>query len=285
LENWKIKLEKKIPNEMKIEINEFESQMELMHRGKIDPRIFAETRLRRGVYGQRYDNGKRDDGNEIRKLVYPSGDLMKGPDTYWDAPGMLRIKIPFGAVNPKQLIMMADLSEEYADGVLHVTTRQDIQYHYVHIDDMPDIMRRFASVGITTKEACGNVVRNVTACPIAGVCKDESFDVTPYSSALTKFLLGHPDCQDFGRKFKISFSGCYDHACGLVNMHDFGALAVIINVNGINKKGFKLFVGGGLGAVAHPAKVFSEFIPEEELLPIAQSIGRVFARLGVYNVR
>lgn len=280
MENWKAKLNNKISNELKIEINEFESQMELMRLGKIDPRIFAETRLRRGVYGQRYDNGQRDDGRQLRRLDYPAGDLMKGPDTYWDAPGMLRIKIPFGAVNQEQLIMMADLAEEYADGVLHVTTRQDIQYHYVHIDDMPDIMRRLASVGITTKEACGNVVRNVTACPIAGVCKDESFDVTPYSSALTEFLLGHPDCQDFGRKFKISFSGCYEHACGLVNMHDLGVLAKIKENNGIKKKGFKLFVGGGLGAVAHPAKVFSEFIPEEELLPIAQAIGRVFARLG-----
>jgi len=278
--NWKNKLKNNIPNEIETEINEFESQMELMRRNKIDPRIFAETRLRRGIYGQRYDNGQRDDGNQLRQLKYPCGDMIKGPDTYWDAPGMLRIKIPFGGVNPEQLNMISDLSEEYADGVLHVTTRQDIQYHYVHIEDMPDVMRRLASVGITTKEACGNVVRNVTTCPLAGVCNDESFDVTPYSSALTKFLLGHPDCQDFGRKFKVTFSGCYNHACGLVNIHDLGALAVIKVVNGIKKRGFKLYVGGGLGAVAHPAKIFSEFISEEELLPIAQAIGRVFARLG-----
>jgi len=280
MDPWKDKLAGEISESLEQEISEFESQMEMMRRGEIDPRIFGETRLRRGIYGQRYDNGQRDDGNRIRKIVYPSGELMKGPDTFWDAPGMLRIKNPFGVVTVDQMVVMSDLAEEYADGVLHVTTRQDIQYHYVHIEDMPPVMRRLAAVGITTKEACGNVVRNVTACPLAGVCNDEAFDVTPYSAALTNFLLGHPDCQDFGRKFKIAFSGCYDHACGLVNMHDLGALAITKEVDGEVKRGFKLFVGGGLGAVPHPAKIFDEFVPEEELLPLSQAMGRVFARLG-----
>jgi len=280
MDPWKDKLAGQIPESLEQEISEFESQMEMMRRGEIDPRIFAETRLRRGIYGQRYDNGQRDDGNRIREIIYPSGELMKGPETFWDAPGMLRIKNPFGAVTVDQMIVMSDLAEEYADGVLHVTTRQDIQYHYVHIEDMPPVMRRLGAVGITTKEACGNVVRNVTACPLAGVCNDEAFDVTPYSVALTNFLLGHPDCQDFGRKFKIAFSGCYDHACGLVNMHDLGVLAVTKVVDGKLQRGFKLFVGGGLGAVPHPAKIFDEFVPEEELLPLSQAMGRVFARLG-----
>ncbi|MBC8310754.1 MAG: nitrite/sulfite reductase [Candidatus Marinimicrobia bacterium] len=280
MDQWKDKLAGILPESLEQEISEFESQMEMMRRGEIDPRIFAETRLRRGIYGQRYDNGQRDDGNRIREIVYPSGELMKGPDTVWDAPGMLRIKNPFGAVTVDQMVVMSDLAEEYADGVLHVTTRQDIQYHYVHIEDMPPVMRRLGAVGITTKEACGNVVRNVTACPLAGVCNDEAFDVTPYSAALTNFLLGHPDCQDFGRKFKIAFSGCYDEACGLVNMHDLGALAVNKEIDGKLKRGFKLFVGGGLGAVPHPAKIFDEFVPEEELLPLSQAMGRVFARLG-----
>ncbi|MBT5955653.1 MAG: nitrite/sulfite reductase [Candidatus Marinimicrobia bacterium] len=280
MDQWKDKLAGILPESLEQEISEFESQMEMMRRGEIDPRIFGETRLRRGIYGQRYDNGQRDDGNRIREIVFPSGELMKGPDTVWDAPGMLRIKNPFGAVTVDQMIVMSDLAEEYADGVLHVTTRQDIQYHYVHIEDMPPVMRRLGAVGITTKEACGNVVRNVTACPLAGVCNDEAFDVTPYSAALTNFLLGHPDCQDFGRKFKIAFSGCYDHACGLVNMHDLGALAITKKADGKLKRGFKLFVGGGLGAVPHPAKIFDEFVPEEELLPLSQAMGRVFARLG-----
>ena len=167
MDQWKDKLAGILPESLEQEISEFESQMEMMRRGEIDPRIFAETRLRRGIYGQRYDNGQRDDGNRIREIVYPSGELMKGPDTFWDAPGMLRIKNPFGVVTVDQMVVMSDLAEEYADGVLHVTTRQDIQYHYVHIEDMPPVMRRLAAVGITTKEACGNVVRNVTACPLA----------------------------------------------------------------------------------------------------------------------
>ena len=107
---------------------------------------------------------------------------------------------------------IAELAEEYSDHILHVTTRQDIQLHYVHIEDMPTVMRRLAAVGMTTREACGNGVRNLTACPLSGVCRTESFDVTPHSEALFRFLLGHPDCQDFGRKFKIAFSGCKHEA-------------------------------------------------------------------------
>ena len=192
---------------------------------KIDDKVFAETRLRRGVYGQRYDNGQRHDGVETRRLSYPCEGLTKGPQTVWDAPGMQRIKIPFGGLNAEQMGTLADLAEEYSDAICHVTTRQDFQLHFVHIDDTPDLMRRLAAVGITTQEACGNVVRNVTACPLSGVCSDESFDVTPYAHALAYFLLNHKDAQDFGRKFKIAFSGCTDHACGLANMHDIGFVA------------------------------------------------------------
>src|SRR5260370_1069891 len=108
----------------------------------------------------------------------------------WDAPGMQAIKIPAGALNADQLEALAELAEEYSDGIAHVTTRQDFQLHYVHIDDTPSVMRRLAAAGITTREACGNSVRNVTACPYAGVCPDELFDVTPFARALSKFLLG-----------------------------------------------------------------------------------------------
>lgn len=277
---WKEKLSNQIPNKLEREIEIFETQMELRKLGKLDEKIFAETRLRRGVYGQRYDNGQRHDGIQSRKLNYPSNNIIKGPDTLWDAPGMQRIKIPFGGLKPYQMDVLADLAEEYSDGIIHITTRQDIQFHYIHIDDTPDLMRRLAAVGITTLEACGNVVRNTTACPIAGVCHDEAFDVTPYANALSSFLLGHPDCQDFGRKFKVAFSGCKHKACGLVAMHDLGAIAITKKINGQEKRGFELYVGGGLGAVPHQAKLFDEFLPEEELLPIAQAMGRVFARLG-----
>ena len=200
-------------------------QIELKKSGKIDDKIFAETRLRRGVYGQRYDNGFRNDGNGSQKLDFPCGELTKGVDTVWDAPGMQRIKIPYGKMTADQVDCMADLAEEYSDSILHVTTRQDIQLHFVHIEDTPDMHRRLASVGITTREACGNSVRNITACEFAGTCQSETFDVTPYAEATTQFLLGHPDVQDFGRKFKIAFSGCHDEPCGLITFHDLGALA------------------------------------------------------------
>jgi len=273
---WKEKLADKLPRALADEIDVYETQLELRKLGKIDEKLFAETRLRRGAYGQRYDNGQRHDGTKTQHLHFPHEPLTKGPDTMWDAPGMQRIKIPFGGLTASQLETLADCAEEYSDSILHVTTRQDFQLHFVHIEDTPALMRRLAAAGITTREACGNSIRNVTACPLAGVCRTEAFDVTPYAKAIAYFLLGHPDTQDFGRKFKIAFSGCEQEACGLVNMHDMGALALVRD----GKRGFKLYVGGGLGPVPYQAKVFADFIPEEELLPIAQAISRVFARLG-----
>ena len=118
---------------------------------------------------------------------------------------MQRIKIPYGGMTPEQLEVMGELAEEYSDGIAHITTRQDFQLHFIHIEDTTTLMRRLGAAGITTREACGNSVRNVTTCPYAGVCPDEAFDVTPYAKALALFLLGHPDVQNFGRKFKTDF--------------------------------------------------------------------------------
>ncbi len=240
-----------IPPDVAREIEIYEIRLGRAQAGQGEEKIFTEFRLRHGVYGQRDDRSQ-----------------------------MIRVKIPFGGLTADQLEMLADVAEEFSDNIIHITTRQDVQYHYVDINHTPELMRRLASVGITTKEACGNVVRNVTACPLSGVCHDESFDVTPYSKALSAFLLGHEDAKDFGRKFKIAFSGCEEHPCGLANMHDIGAVAAVKEVDGEVKKGFKLYVGGGLGAVPHQAKIFDEFLPAEELLPISQSICRVFTRLG-----
>ena len=278
--SWKERLTGCLPVALQEEIDIFETQLTLKRQDKIDDKVFAETRLRRGVYGQRYDNGQRHDGVDTRQLSYPCGDLTKGPNTMWDAPGMQRIKIPFGGLNAEQMEALADLAEEYSDAICHVTTRQDFQLHFVHIDDTPDLMRRLAAVGITTQEACGNVVRNVTACPMSGVCNDESFDVTPYAHALTYFLLNHKDAQDFGRKVKIAFSGCADKGCGLANMHDMGFVAKTQARNGQLQRGFAFYVGGGLGAVPHQAQLLDEFVAEEEILPLAQAVCRVFARLG-----
>jgi len=277
---WKDRLAGKLTDDLSREIDIFETQIGLRKQGKVEERLFAESRLRRGVYGQRYDNGQRHDGKQVQHLSYPVESPTKGPHTLWSAPGMQRIKIPYGGLNATQLEVLADLAEEYSDGIAHITTRQDVQLHFVHIEDTPTLMRRLASAGITTREACGNSVRNVTACPYAGVCPDEAFDVTPYARALSRFLLGHPDCQDFGRKFKPAFSGCHQHACGLVSMHDLGVVAETRVLDGQEKRGLRLVVGGGLGSVPYQAKLFDEFLAPEELLPITQAIARVFARLG-----
>ncbi len=277
---WKESLKEKIPSDWKEEIDGFESEIFLKKQGKIDDKIFAESRLRRGAYGQRYDNGHRHDGTESRSLNLVDMHLTKGPGTYWNAPGMLRIKLPYGGLNHAQMLVMADLAEEYSDSIIHITTRQDIQFHYIHIEDTPSMFRRLAAVGITTQEACGNSVRNVTACPYAGVCSDAAFDVTSYAEVLFRYLLGHPDVQDFGRKFKISLSGCRDSSCGLSSMHDMGLIAVTKEVDGKLVRGFEVQVGGGLGAVPYKAQVYDEFVPETELLAVVQGICRVYARLG-----
>ena len=155
MSSWKKQLASQIPADWGKEIDIFETQIELRKIGKLDEKIFAETRLRRGVYGQRYDNGQRNDGTGVKMLPFPSNGRTKGPDTVWDAPGMQRIKIPFGGLTTEQMDVLADLSEEYSDGISHITTRQDFQIHFIHIEDTPDLMRRLAAVGITTREACG----------------------------------------------------------------------------------------------------------------------------------
>lgn len=277
---WKQALGDRIPVDLGAELDIFENEILLRKQGKIDEKVFSETRLRRGTYGQRYDNGQRHDGIESRTITYPSELLTKGPNTLWDAPGMQRIKIPFGGLNAVQLEVLGELAEEYSDGIAHITTRQDVQLHFIHIDDTPAIMRRLAAVGITTREACGNTVRNVTACPISGVCRDEAFDVTEYAKKCAYFLLGHPDTQQFGRKFKIAFSGCDTNPCALVRIHDLGCIARVREVDGKLERGFEIYVGGGLGPVPYVAKLYEEFLPVRELLPVAQAMGLVFARLG-----
>jgi sulfite reductase (ferredoxin) len=241
----------RLPEAARKEIDSYETELQRHLSGQVDEKVFTEFRLRHGTYGQRQ-------------------------------PGvqMQRIKIPLGMLDSSQLEALAEVAEEYSNGILHVTTRQDFQLHYVDIRDCPNLFRRLAEVGITTREACGNTVRNVTACPFAGLCRDEVFDVNPYARAMAYFLLRHPDTQDFGRKFKIAFSGCAGHHCGLARMHDIGAIARVKDVGGKPQRGFEVHVGGGLGAVPQQAKLFSEFVPAEELLPLGQAISRVFAARG-----
>jgi len=189
---------------------------------------------------------------------------------------MQRIKIPYGGLNAQQLEVLAVLAEEYSDGIAHITTRQDVQLHFVHIEDTPALMRRLAAAGITTREACGNTVRNVTACPIAGVCRTETFDVTPYAKALAYFLLGHPDTRTSAASLRWRFPAA---AMKRAAWCDYMTLAPLrwsrtanVVLNSMSEE----------GSEPSPNRPSSspEFLPEEELLPLAQSVARVFARLG-----
>ena len=277
---WKDVLGSRLPAAIGEEIDEFEAQMQLRKQLKIEEKVFAELRLRRGAYGQRYDNGHRYDGSSTKEIAFPRRGLTKGPDTEFDAPGMQRIKIPFGKLSADQLEMLADCAEEYSNAIIHITTRQDVQLHFVDIEDTPDMHRRLGAVGITTREACGNSVRNVTGCPLAGICQTELFDISPYARAEHLFLLGHPDVQDFGRKFKIAYSGCSGEGCGRAMMHDLGFIAATRVEGGSEERGFRVVVGGGLGPVPHVAKELYDFMPEARMLPVSQAISRVYARLG-----
>ncbi|MEZ4237212.1 MAG: nitrite/sulfite reductase [Myxococcota bacterium] len=214
--------------------------------GRVPEAVFLEYRLRHGVYGQRQDG------------VH-----------------MLRSKLPLGLLSPEQLDAFADIAERYGSGVAHLTTRQDIQVHFVPLASTPDLLRVLADAEGTAREACGNVVRNVTASVDAGVAPDEAFDVTPYGMALARFLLRHPDGQSLGRKFKITLAGAFgpDNQAAI---HDLGLTAVVRD----GVRGFHVRVGGGLGAVPHEAPVLAEFVPTDELLPTALAVLRVFSAHG-----
>ena len=241
-----------LPAAVREELDVFETELRRVQAGQMSEKVFLEFRLRHGVYGQRQDGVQ-----------------------------MQRIKIPMGLLTTRQMIQLADLSEEYADGVSHVTTRQDIQFHYVDINDTPNLMRRLAEVGITTREACGNVVRNVTCCHQAGVCGDEAFDTTSHARAMAYFMLRHPDAQNFGRKFKIAFSGCERPRLRAGPACTTSARSPRCAKSRASAcEGFEVWLGGGLGSLPHQAKLYSDFVPAGEMLPLAQAIGRVFGRLG-----
>src|SRR6195952_624992 len=215
--------------------------------GKIDDEKFRSLRLARGVYGQRQ-------------------------------PGvqMVRIKLPFGKVTFKQLLKIAEISDEYGSRNLHLTTRQDIQIHYVSLDRTPELWAKLEQDDITLREACGNTVRNVTASPTAGIDPEEPFDVSPYAQATFEYFLRNPICQEMGRKFKISFSS-NDNDTAFSYIHDIGAIPKV-NANG--ERGFKIMLGGGLGAQPLLASIVEEFLPEDELIPYIEAIIRVFDRYG-----
>ncbi len=237
------------------EIRIFEDRIGQLRRGEITDEQFRPFRLKHGIYGQRQSGVQ-----------------------------MVRVKIPSGILNPEQLRVLAHIAETYSTGRGHVTTRENCQFHFVSLENVPTIMRQLADAGLTTREACGNTVRNVTSCPLAGVCPTESFDVTPYALATTRLFLRHPEFHDLPRKFKIAFSGCEDDGnCAVAGIHDIGLIARVRGSNGTARRGFKVLVGGGLGSLPTEAATLTDFLPEEELVPTMEAILRVFKDHGNYK--
>jgi sulfite reductase (ferredoxin) len=236
-----------IPSAILEEIETFEGEVQRLTAGDVSNDIFKPFRLQYGIYGQRQ-------------------------------PGvqMIRIKIPFGGLTANQLRRVAEIADQYTTGVGHVTTRQDIQLHFAMLNDVPTIMRKLAEVDLTTREACANTVRNVTACHLAGVCQGEVFDVTPYAKTVALHLLRNPLNQSLPRKFKIAFSGCR-HDCALTPIHDIGLLAATRHDGAI---GFRMAVGGGLGSTPRIAQVLREFVPMDELISSVEAVIKVFDTLG-----
>ncbi|APU68831.1 HEPN domain-containing protein [Christiangramia flava] len=228
------------------DILDLEKKIRQFREGKADEEKFRSLRLARGVYGQRQSGVQ-----------------------------MVRIKLPFGKVTSEQLHRIADVSDEYSTGRLHITTRQDIQIHFVSLDRTPELWAQLEKDDVTLREACGNTVRNITASPDAGIDPKEPFDVSPYAEATFKFFLRNPICQEMGRKFKIAFSSSDDDTA-LSYIHDLGFIPKIQD----GKRGFKVMLGGGLGSQPRHADVLSDFIPTEEIIPLTEGVLRVFDRYG-----
>lgn len=237
------------------DILELEKQIRLFQEGTLHSDKFRSLRLARGVYGQRQQGVQ-----------------------------MIRIKLPFGRATVKQLLRIADVSDEYATGNLHITTRQDVQIHFVSLNRTPELWAKLEQDDITIREACGNTVRNITASPLAGIDPNEPFDVSPYAHEMFKYFLRNPICQEMGRKFKISFSSS-DQDSALSFIHDLGFIPKVKSVDGQEVRGFKVLLGGGLGAQPYLAKVAHEFLPEEQLIPFTEGVIRIFDRYGERNRR
>ena len=228
------------------DILELERKIHEFHGGKLDEEKFRSLRLARGVYGQRQEGVQ-----------------------------MIRIKLPYGKVTSNQLLRICDVSDEYSTGRLHITTRQDIQIHYVDLNRTPELWSQLEKDDITLREACGNTVRNVTASETAGIDVDEPFDVSPYAHAIFQYFLRNPVSQEMGRKFKVSFSAS-DADTGLSYMHDLGFIAKLQN----GEPGFKVMLGGGLGSQPRHADELYSFLPADQIIPLMETVVRVFDRYG-----
>lgn len=235
------------------EIDEFVATLEKFEKGEITPDQWRAYRLVRGTYGQRQPEGQ-----------------------------MIRVKIPQGILDGDQLEALAQVAETHSRGFGHVTTRQNLQFHFVPLREVEPAMRILAAAGLTTREACGNSVRNITACAWAGVSADEVFDVTPYAEAMTRYLLRHPLSASLPRKFKIAWEGCAeDHA--LLPIHDIGWRAQVRVVDGRPRRGFRVVIGGGTAILCTSAWPLFEFLPAAEIFNVAEAVVRVFHRFGDFK--
>jgi sulfite reductase (ferredoxin) len=234
------------------DVEKFEDLLQRYLGGEIEEDAFRIFRLNNGIYGQRQGGHNQ----------------------------MVRIKIPWGGLLPDQLEVMADIADTYSRGWGHITTRQNVQFHYVELERVPELLRLLGRHGLTTREACGDTVRNVQACHFAGVCPYEKLDVTQWAEATYRHFVRNPLSQRLPRKFKINFSGC-DTDCGQAMFNDVGVVATTrVHNDGTSESGFRVFVAGGLGANPHPALALEEFTPREHLLPTIEAVLRVFSNHG-----
>ena len=245
-------LTREIDPAIQADIDKFETMLARHLEGTIDEDGFRVFRLNNGIYGQRQGGHNQ----------------------------MLRVKIPYGSLLPDQLEMFAHIADEYSRGWGHITTRQNVQFHYVQLERVPDVLRDLGSVGLTTREACGDTVRNVQGCHLAGACPFEHLDVTPWAEATYRHFIRHPLAQRLPRKFKFNFSGCATD-CGQAMFNDVGVIATTRTLDdGTVEAGFRVFVAGGLGANPRPALALEEFTAREDLMATCEAILRVFNNHG-----
>ena len=245
-------LQREIDPEIRADIEKFEEQLERYLTGDLEEDAFRVFRLNNGIYGQRQGGHHQ----------------------------MVRVKVPYGSITAEQLDMFAHIAETYSRGWGHLTTRQNVQFHFVDLEQIPAVLRDMASVGLTSREACGDTVRNVMGCHLAGACPYEALDISPWAEAAFQHFLHHPLAQRLPRKFKINFSGC-ETDCGQAMFNDVGVIATTRTLaDGTREPGFRVFVAGGLGANPHPALALEEFTSREDLMATLEAILRVFSNHG-----
>lgn len=244
-----------LPDVVAAELIHYEEQIKKYRAGQLDETKMQKLRLHFGTYAQRQEGVQ-----------------------------MQRIKIPGGVLTADQLETLADAADRFGSGFMHFTTREDAQIYYVELEQAPALLRFLAAAGITSREACGNTVRNITACYRAGTSSTEAFNVSPYADALFRYLVRNKYNQNLGRKFKITFEGCADDHSNL-RIHDIGLWAVTQAGTGATRRGFRVYLGGGLGAAPHLAHLYTDFLPVEELFSLAAATLRLFDRYGERKAR